>query len=353
LNNNFGMANPIIDTEELILITGASGFIGSRVTERLIHGGFKNLRCFVRRTSDLRFLKQLAEKNADISLEILAGDLASKKDCRRAVRDASLIFHLAAGFGKSFRNIYRSTVAGTRNVLDAAAEQQRIKRFVNVSSFTVYSTRNLPGGAVLDESCGVYQKPGLKGEAYCCGKVLQEELVREYHDKYGITYVIVRPGFVYGPGKTEISGRVGLSKGGFFLHMGGSNRIPLVYVDNCADAIVLSGLREGIEGRVFNIVDDDPPRSNEFLSLYMNNVTRMKSVNIPKFASYLLCAFWGFTSRITGGRLSPTFNLYRWSDDWKGHLYSNEKIKMELGWKQRVSFEEGMRRYFESCRNAG
>ena len=182
------------------------------------------------------------------------------------------------------------------------------------------------------------------------GKVRQEEMVRHYREKYGMPFSIVRPGFVYGPGKSEISGRIGIMKKGLFLHLGGSNAIPLAYVENCADAIVLAGLEKKAEGGVYNIVDGDPPGSAAFLRLYRENVTPVKFISVPKAVSYALCAFWGTASKLSGGRIPPTFNLNRWSDDWKGHRYSNERIKAELGWEQSVSFEEGSSRYFRYCR---
>ena len=55
---------------------------------------------------------------------------------------------------------------------------------------------------------------------------------------------------------------------GIFLHLGGSNPIPFTYVDNCADAIVLAGLTPGVDGEVFNVVDDNLPTSRQFLRLY-------------------------------------------------------------------------------------
>jgi nucleoside-diphosphate-sugar epimerase len=345
--------NPIIGRDEVILITGANGFIGSRVLERLVECGYKNLRCFIHQDSDPGSLERFAQKHGDASIEIFPGDLVTKRECKKAVKNAALILHLAAGFGKSFPLIQRDTVIGTRNILNAAAQAQQVKRFLNVSSFTVYSTRKLKKGAVLDENCEIYDRPEVKGEAYCIGKVRQEELVVKYNQEHQIPYVVVRPGYVYGPGKSEISGRIGITRGNTFFHLGGSNTIPFSYVDNCADAIVLAGLVEGVDGQAFNVVDDDAPKSSAFLELYKENVKPLRSINVPKALSYLLCALWGFASRMSGGRLPLTFNLYRWSDDWKGLRYSNEKIKRELGWEQRVSFEEGSRRCFEFWREEG
>ena len=101
--------------------------------------------------------------------------------------------------------------------------------------------------------------------------------------------MIVRPGSVYGAGKREIAGRVGIGTFGLFLHLGGSNTIPFTYVDNCAEAIVLAGLVKGVDGEVFNVVDDDLPSSRQFLRLYKKNVRRFKSLYVPHAVSYALC----------------------------------------------------------------
>ena len=100
----------------------------------------------------------------------------------------------------------------------------------------------------------------------------------DYARRFGIPYVLIRPGWVYGPGNPGIHGRVGIGTFGIFLHLGGGNTMPLTYVDNCAEATVLAGLTKGVEGEVFNIVDDDLPSSRKFLRLYKRNVRRFRSI---------------------------------------------------------------------------
>ena len=166
-------------------------------------------------------------------------------------------------------------------------------------------------------------------------------------------FVIVRPGHVYGPGNEAISARVGVGTFGTFLHLGGSNTIPFTYVDNCSEAIVLAGLKPGVDGEVFNVVDDDLPSSRRFLRLYKNNVVRFKSLYLPHFLSYLLCWSWESFSTWSEGQLPPAFNRKRWHAFWKTTRYSNKKLKERLGWVPRVSMTEGLRRYFDACRERG
>ncbi|MDZ4854916.1 MAG: NAD(P)-dependent oxidoreductase [Nitrospirota bacterium] len=341
----------IIGSEDPILITGAAGFIGLRLVENLIERGFRNLRCFVRSSSSLEKLETIAARYPGHSVEIITGNLLSRSDCATATRDVAVIFHLAAGTGeKSFPDAFMNSVVATRNLLEAALKSKSLRRFVNVSSFTVYTNEKKPRGRFLDESCPIEEHPELRGDAYCFAKVKQDELVSEYGKKYGIPYVIVRPGAVYGPGTKQITGRVGLGTFGVFLHMGGSNRIPFTYVDNCVDAIVLAGLKRGIDGEVFNVVDDELPSSRRFLKLYKQNVRRFRSIYVPGIVSYLLCIAWEKYANWSEGQLPPVFNRKRWHVEWKKTNYSNEKLKERLGWTPRVSMTEGLKRFFESCR---
>src|SRR6516162_6885680 len=191
-----------------ILVTGASGFIGAKVVELLLAGGFTNLCCFVRPSSRMERLQNILDRfRGPSTVEIVRGDLLSRDDCRTAAERASVIYHLAAGFDKSFAGAFMNSALATRNLLDAFLKFGAPKRFVNVSSFAVYSNLSLKRGDVLDETCPLENAPQERFDAYGFGKLKQEELVREYGSERGVPYVIVRPGAVFGPGKRELSGR--------------------------------------------------------------------------------------------------------------------------------------------------
>jgi nucleoside-diphosphate-sugar epimerase len=346
--------NAVIGNGELVLVTGSTGFLGTYVVEQLLERGLRNVRCFARASSDVCGLKQLAARYGDGHIEVVRGNLLSAADCDTAARDVAVVYHLAAGMGeKSFPDAFMNSVVTTRNLLDASVRSGTLKRFVNISSFAVYTNRDKPQHNILDESCPVEADPALRGEAYCYAKVKQDELVMEYGRKHAVPYVIVRPGAVYGPGSSEISSRVGSGAFGVFLHLGGSNVIPFTYVGNCADAIALAGLRPGIEGEVLNIVDDDLPTSRRFLRLYKKHVRSFASVPVPRPVSYVLCALWERYSAWSQGQLPPVFNRRAWHAYWKGSRYSNTKAKRCLGWTPTVTTDEGLRRYFESCCQRG
>jgi nucleoside-diphosphate-sugar epimerase len=348
------MSDPsIIGPEDPVLITGATGFIGRRVVAGLARHGYRQLRLFTRPASEAGADAQLRELTAaGAQPQVVLGNLLSREDCLRATQDVRVVFHLAAGRGeKSFPDAFMNSVVTTRNLLEGCVKHRGLKRFVNISSFSVYSNRAKPTGRLLDESCPIEPRPERRGDAYSFAKVKQDEIVMEYARQHGLPVVVVRPGVVYGPGNKSFTGRVGIGTFGLFLHLGGSNPIPLTYVDNCAEAIVLSGTRPGVDGEVFNVVDDELLTSRQFLRAYKRHVKSFRSLLVPRSLSYLLCYCWEWYSDWSHGQLPPTFNRLAWHAYWKKTRYSNAKLKSRLGWQQQVPTSEGLQRYFESLRN--
>ena len=331
----------IIAPDKLILVTGANGFIGARVVQILREYGFKDIRCFVRHSSRLSRLESILDEPGTMNVELIKGDLLSPEDCVRATRGVAVVLHLAAGIEKSFAGAFMNSALATRNLMDAFLHNGKPKRFVNVSSFAVYSNLSLERGAVLDETCPLEDAPEQRWDAYGFGKLKQEELVKEFGKRNNLPYVIVRPGAVFGPGKTSLNGRVGIDTFGFFIHLGGQNQLPLTFVDNCAEAIVLAGLTPGIDGEIFNIVDNELPTSRQFLRAYKQKAG-VRSISLPYPITYLLCYLWEKYATWSRHQLPPAFNRKRCSAEWKGNRYSNRKLRERLRWKPRVSMDSAM-----------
>jgi nucleoside-diphosphate-sugar epimerase len=342
----------IISQEERILVTGANGFIGARVVQILCEYGFKNIRCFVRPSSRLSRLESVLSGSSAMNVELLKGDLLSRADCVRATDGVAVVLHLAAGMEKSFAGAFMNSALTTRNLMDAFLEHGRPKRFVNVSSFAVYSALGLKKNALLDETCPLEDSPQERCDAYGFGKLKQEELVRHYGEKYKLPSVILRPGAVFGPGKRELSGRVGIDTFGIFMHLGASNRLPLTFVDNCAEAIVLAGLIPGIDGEVFNVVDDELPRSREFLRGYRKK-TGCFSISIPYPVTFAACLLWEKYANRSKYQLPPVFNRRRCAAEWRGHSYTNRKLKTRLGWQPRVNMDKALNLFFDQFNGHG
>jgi nucleoside-diphosphate-sugar epimerase len=343
----------IADSDECFLVTGANGFIGTKVVDCLLEYGFTNIRCFVRHSSKLGNLQRTLDKHsAPSTVTLVVGDLLSREDCQKAVLDVSVIIHLAAGFDKSFAGAFMNSALTTRNLLDAFLQYGRPRRFVNVSSFAVYSNLGLKRGSILDETCPLENAPQERFDAYGFGKLQQEKMVKDYGRKHKLPYVIVRPGAVFGPGKRDLSGRVGINTFGFFIQVNGSQPLPLSFVDNCAEAIVLAGLTPGIDGEVFNIVDDEPLSGRQFLKAY-NKKTGGFSVRIPYAIAYLFCLLWEEYAKRSKNQLPPAFNRRRCAAEWKSNYYSNRKAREQLDWKPRVPMQKAMEAFLSQFGSNG
>src|SRR5947207_1954937 len=280
----------IVSLDDRILVTGSNGFIGTKVVEILLDYGFTDICCFVRPSSQLsRLGKTIRQFNAEKKVEIVTGDLLSPTDCRKAAGGASTIYHLAAGMEKSFAGAFMNSALATRNLMDAFLEVGKPKRFVNVSSFAVYSNLALKRSALLDENCPLENAPQERFDAYGFGKLKQEELVKEYGEVHNLPYVILRLGYVFGPGKRELNCRVGTSAFGLFVQVSGTQSLPLTYVDNCAEAIVLAGFKAGIDSEILNVVDDELLTGQQFLKAYKDKTRSEEHTSELQSHSDLVC----------------------------------------------------------------
>jgi len=328
-----------------ILVTGSNGFIGTRVVENLLARDCSRLRLLVRPSSKLDKLRKILETHpAGKDAEIVVGDLLSREDCKTAANGVAVVIHLAAGFDKNFAGAFMNSALATRNLLDAFLGSGQPGRFVNVSSFAVYSNLKMERHALLDETCPLEDAPQERYDAYGFGKLQQEKIVRDYGQKRNLPFVILRPGMVYGPGKPDLSGRVGINTFGFFIHLGGANELPMTYVDNCAEAVVLAAFAPGVDGETFNVVDDERMTSREFLAA-RRSARPFFSVWVPYPLARLGSVLWENYSQKSGGQLPPVFNRRRCAAEWQGNRYSNQKLRDRLGWRQKIPLADAMKSF--------
>jgi nucleoside-diphosphate-sugar epimerase len=276
----------------------------------------------------------------------VVGNLLSRADAERAVDGVDLVFHLAASLKGSPADIFMNTVVASDRLLDALVG--RTATVVLVSSMGVYGTAALASGTVVDERTPLETHPG-KRDAYSHAKWRQEKLFRERCAEAGLRLVVLRPGVIYGPGGSALSARIGLNVFGCFLHIGGSSVIPLTFVENCADAIVLAGFNASAVGESFNVVDDDLPTSREYLRWYRREVDAMRFVRVPYAGMRLASGAVEWYHRRSRGQLPAVFTRYKTATLWKGTRFDNAKLK-GLGWTPRVTTREGLARSFAYLR---
>lgn len=338
-----------------ILVTGASGFLGAKVVECLLEADFERVRCLVRPSSNTASLMSIVGRFPGSRWEIAQGNLQSYEDCQKAVQGIAGLVHCAAGMRGSLVSMFADSVVTSRNLLEAIlATAPDIQRIVHVSSFAIYQTTSLKRNQPVTEESPLETHHRERNDPYGYVKLKQEQLFRKYARREGLPLVIVRPGVIFGPGGTEISYRVGTKMLGMFLHQGGSNQIPLTYVDNCAEAIVLALTRPGIEGETFNIHDDDLPTAAEFLKRYKAAKGGVRSIPVPYPLMLLLSYMAVGATRLSRGQFPVLFNPYATSSVWRGTTFDNSKAKRMLGWKPRIPMTQALDEHFAYIRrNSG
>ena len=342
----------IVDRTAPVLVTGAAGFVGSRVVEALLRLGFEQVVCGVRRSSDLGLLQAAIPEEQANRCQILETNLLSREECRKGLRTLKSSIHLVAGRGKSFPGCFQGSVVTTRNLLDALLEHGRLKRFVNVSSFAVYSNFGLRRGAVWDETCPLEDNLDERHDAYVYGKLRQDELVQDYHQRFGVPFTIVRPGIVFGPGKKAIPGFVGHGHVRL-LHAPGRRRARPADLRGQlrgGDRPRRAG-RRAWRARCSTSWTTNCPRAGPSCGPTSGRCGGSGRCRSPTLRPTPSARCGSGMPGGPKGQLPPVFNRRMCAFAWKGNRYSNRKLKERLGWQCRVPMQEALQRYFEYQKN--
>ncbi len=162
---------------ETVFVTGATGFIGGRVCERMMQAGVPKIRALVHGM-------HRAARIARMPIDLCPGDLQDRESLQRALGDAKVVIHCGLGPASSI-------VRGTENML-AVALAAGVKRFIHISTAAVYGITPPAGSESEDASLH------RTGDPYCDNKAAAEKVVLEY-GKRGLPVVILRPSIVWGP----------------------------------------------------------------------------------------------------------------------------------------------------------
>lgn len=317
--------------ERLCLVTGATGFVGSHVAERLSKQGYR-VRTLVRASSDTRLIDALG-------FEKVLGDLGDAPAAARAVAGVQLVVHCAAMVGDwgpvaAFRRV---NVDGLRVLLDAARTQS-LERFIHTSSLGVYEARDHFG---TDESVA---PPTAHIDGYTQTKVESERLALEY-GRAGLPVTVLRPGLVYGPRDRTMMPRVlEAIRTGRFAYLGsGEQAMNSIYVENFVDALMLALQKPQSIGEVYNLTDMERVSKRRFietLARLTGYPAPKRSIPLPvaRALATVLESVW----RLLGRTEPPVLNQARVKFLGLNLDFSCEKARRELGYQPRWEFDKAM-----------
>ncbi|HMN78572.1 MAG TPA: NAD-dependent epimerase/dehydratase family protein [Burkholderiaceae bacterium] len=321
-----------------VFITGAAGFLGRyvcRIAEQRGH----SVCALVRSEAAAAKLRSFVP-----SADIRIGDLRNRASLLDALSGADIVIHLAADKGGSLSAQIAGNVVLTETLLDRM-KAAGVSRMVHVSTFSVYDFGAIPSSGKLDEAAPLEPAP-FERQAYAQSKYFQEQLVREAIAD-GLKAVILRPGAVWGRGefwdgcRARILGPVWVTSGNAIAN-------KFVYVENCAEAIVLAAELPQLDGGVFNLVDSDTPSAGRYASaLRERGIAVPFALPVPyavlRAAAVLLGAInrrW-FDDRLRLPQLLVTKEL---DSRLRPMRYPNDRARAGLGWTPRYGFDEAMMR---------
>jgi nucleoside-diphosphate-sugar epimerase len=327
-----------------LLVTGGTGFIGSHLAEA---GRRRGAEVIVLGLTDRPEERANVEALARQGVEILPGSITDPELCRRAVRGATHVFHLAVAMregGKQDEFFERVNLDGTRHLLDAAADAG-VTRFVHCSTIGIFGHR--APGVTREDS------PLAPGNVYERTKVASERMVREVAGARGMPFVILRPADVYGPRDQRLLKLFrGVKRGRFPLFGAGTGRRHMVYVDDVVEAFFKACERDEALGQALIVAGPRACTLKELIARVQEATgSRRYGVRLPLAPMLAAAAVVEDVCRVL--HLDPPIYRRRMDFFWSDSEFDTSRARQALGWTPLVELAEGIRRTAEDYQRAG
>jgi nucleoside-diphosphate-sugar epimerase len=330
-----------------VLVTGAAGFLGGHLVDMLVERG-DEVRAMVRPVEDASRLRELP------GVEVVQGDMTDVASLKRAVQGVQCVYNVAAKTGPwGLEREYNAVnVWGVADLIMAAMEAG-VQRIVHTSSITVYGHHL--HGLVTEEYPFI-----AEDNPYSRTKIAGEKLIADMVQGYGAPVVIVRPAWIYGPRDHASFGRfvalIDAGKG--FIIGSGKNIVPVVYVRDVAQGLILAGnVGENVVGRAYTLADDRRVTQEEYLNMIADflevpHLTR----HYPYAALYGAGRTAELLWRAPGRRKStpPPVTTYGVTLLGGNQEFSIDRARRELGYEPQYDYirglSEGVKWYLEQKR---
>ncbi len=320
-----------------ILITGANGFIGGRLAERLI----------IEEGARVRVMVRTEPKTAPLNAaEIFIGDITDADAVQRAVQGCDVVVHCAAMTTRaSLAEFRRVNVSGTLNLLRAARDAN-VSRLIHISTINVH-------GYPPPSDANAESPLSFNGDFYSISKSEGERAVWEFSRNYQLPITVIRPACTFGPRSTAwtLVPLRRVQRGSPVLIGKGDGLCNPVYIDNLVDLILLTLKCDEAIGQAFIGAEGRGVTWREFYGAYANMVRVKPLRSMPYNIARAIATASELVSRITG----RTPFVSRNSVEFYSHkvIYNIEKSRKLLGYEPRVSFDRGMAKTQDWLRVSG
>jgi predicted dehydrogenase/nucleoside-diphosphate-sugar epimerase len=308
---------------EKVLVTGASGYVGSQVVQQLVSDGYY-VRALVRGLSRTESLERLG-------VELIYGDVRDLSSLSDAAAGMDILVHLAAGLRGTSGFVMDSCVQGTQNVA-AAARSAGLKRVIYMSSMAVYDYAQLRDADIITEATPLEPYPELRG-TYSLAKRRAEDVALSHLRDASPAWTILRPSVIVGKGH-DIFAPVGLKVGNVLVCFGSARKhLRLTHVEDVGAAIVGLIHHHGTGGHVFTLSHPGSLTFGDYVEGYIRQQGYQDIVAfyVPYWLGSLgVTAIMGLR-KLTGK--GPSINMRRLAYLYRDVQVDSRALKEQIGWQ--------------------
>ncbi|MCK5334070.1 MAG: NAD(P)-dependent oxidoreductase [Candidatus Aenigmarchaeota archaeon] len=308
-----------------ILITGGTGFLGSRLVKAL-----------VKKSHKVAILSRLKDTRLErIGAKFVLGSVLDLDAVTSAVRGKDIVYHLAANLNESDPDMYSTNVIGTQNVVEAC-KKYKVKRIILSSSIGVLGHADKPA---------IEEMPYNPSTKYEKSKTDAEKIVR----KGKVPFTIMRTTIILGPNRfwEQI---IHAAEKNYPLVGSGSNFWHIVYIDDAVDALLLATGKKA-KNQIYNIANSDPHTYKEtyFAICDALEIARPKK-QVPLWLANLAALMHETKCRLLGKRPKVTKMRASIARLVRNRIVSIDKAEKELGYKPKYGLEKGIKATVKTLR---
>ena len=308
-----------------ILVIGGTGFIGKHLVKKLVDAGH-GVRVVTRGMSAGNI------GLAGLQVELVQGDIANAEFMDKALEGIEVVYDLAKAAGSKWDDYYVNDVLVRKNIAEHA-HKAGVKQFIYTGTIDSYYSANanevITGDTPLDKNM-------KNRNLYAKSKATCEALLMDMHKNLGFPVTIFRPGVVIGKGCPPAHWGVGMfqSESRVKFWGDGTNKLPLVLVEDVAEALVLALKKEGLAGQAFLLTDEPLLSGRDYVDIISKESgTKLRAEPTPIWKFFIIDSFKEGAKNLIKhpNRKIPSYR--DWDSRSHRAKYDSSKTKQVLGWQ--------------------